>query len=46
MCVSMDGKLLALFTEKGELWVISTDFQKNLSQYNTHSAVPPEQMVW
>jgi len=46
MSVSMDGKLLALFTEKGELWVISTDFQKNLSQYNTGSKVPPEQMVW
>lgn len=46
MCVSPDGKLLALFTSKGELWVISTDFQKNLSQYSTGSKEPPEQMVW
>jgi len=46
MCVSMDGKLLGLFTDKGELWVISTDFQKNLSQYNTGSTVAPDQMVW
>ncbi|KAI8391556.1 Vps16, C-terminal region-domain-containing protein [Radiomyces spectabilis] len=46
MAVSPNGKFLALFTADGKLWVVSTDFQKNLSEYATKSKIPPQQLVW
>ncbi|KAI9491794.1 Vps16, C-terminal region-domain-containing protein [Zychaea mexicana] len=46
MAVSPNGKFLALFTGDGKLWVVSTDFQKNLSEYATKSKIPPQQLVW
>ncbi|KAG0040394.1 hypothetical protein BGZ82_003119 [Podila clonocystis] len=46
MSVSPDGKYLALFTNDGRLWVVSTDFQKNLSEFATKSQVAPQQLVW
>ncbi|KAI8983029.1 Vps16, N-terminal region-domain-containing protein [Pilobolus umbonatus] len=46
MVVSPNGKFLALFTLDGKLWVVSTDFQKNLSEYSTKSKIPPQQLVW
>ena len=46
MTVSPNGKLLACFTESGILWVMPVDFSKNLSQFDTKSKTPPEQMVW
>lgn len=46
MSVSPNGKYLALFTAEGKLWVVSTDFEKNLSEYATKSKVPPQQLVW
>ncbi|KAI9106064.1 Vps16, N-terminal region-domain-containing protein [Phlyctochytrium arcticum] len=44
--VSPNGKFLALFTEEGRLWVVSTDFQKNLAEFATNSSTPPLQMTW
>ena len=46
MAVSPNGKLLACFTRDGILWVVSSDFSKNLSQFDTQSKVDPDQMVW
>ncbi|RCI02191.1 hypothetical protein CU098_008663 [Rhizopus stolonifer] len=46
MVVSPNGKFLALFTADGKLWVVSTDFQKNISEYSTKSKIPPQQLVW
>ncbi|KAI8081330.1 Vps16, C-terminal region-domain-containing protein [Halteromyces radiatus] len=46
MTVSPNGKFLALFTAEGKLWVVSTDFEKNLSEYATKSKIPPQQLVW
>ncbi|PKK73317.1 vacuolar protein sorting-associated protein 16 [Rhizophagus irregularis] len=46
MAVSPNGKFLALFTSDGKLWVVSTDFQKNLSEFATKSQVPPQQLIW
>ncbi|RHZ79068.1 hypothetical protein Glove_152g21 [Diversispora epigaea] len=46
MAVSPNGIFLALFTSDGKLWVVSTDFQKNLSEFATKSQVPPQQLVW
>ncbi|RIB09211.1 Vps16, C-terminal region-domain-containing protein, partial [Gigaspora rosea] len=46
MDVSPNGKFLALFTNEGKLMVISTDFQKNLSEFATKAQDPPQQLVW
>ncbi|RUS17640.1 Vps16, N-terminal region-domain-containing protein, partial [Endogone sp. FLAS-F59071] len=46
MAVSPNGKFLALFTIDGKLWVVSTDFQKNLSEFSTKSKIPPHQLAW
>ncbi|OZJ06505.1 hypothetical protein BZG36_00636 [Bifiguratus adelaidae] len=46
MAVSPNGKLLALFTVTGRVWVISSDFQQDYSSFNTESKVAPQQLVW
>ncbi|KAI8328235.1 Vps16, C-terminal region-domain-containing protein [Chlamydoabsidia padenii] len=46
MTVSPNGKFLALFTAEGKLWVVSADFQKNISEFATKSKIPPQQLVW
>lgn len=46
MDVSPNGKFLALFTNEGKLMVVSTDFQKNLSEFPTKAQDPPQQLVW
>ncbi|KAI8601749.1 Vps16, N-terminal region-domain-containing protein [Dissophora ornata] len=46
MSVSPDGRFLALFTADGKVWVVSTDFEKNLSEFPTQSHLPPNQLVW
>ncbi|KAI8809803.1 Vps16, N-terminal region-domain-containing protein [Cladochytrium replicatum] len=46
MAVSPNGKVLALFTADGRLWVVSSDFQKELAEFSTGSATPPLQMTW
>lgn len=37
MSVSPNGKLLACFSESGVLWVVLSDFSKNVSQFDTKS---------
>jgi hypothetical protein len=39
MSVSPNGKLLACFSETGVLWVVLSDFSKNVSQFDTKSKV-------
>jgi hypothetical protein len=46
MSVCPNGKMLACFTHDGFVWVITTDFSKNLSEFPTKSQVPPQQLVW
>lgn len=46
MSVCPNGKMLACFTHDGFVWVITTDFSKNLSEFPTKSQVPPHQLVW
>lgn len=33
--VSPNGKFVSLYTAEGKVWVISSDFQENLSEYDT-----------
>ncbi|KAG0320863.1 hypothetical protein BGZ99_004280 [Dissophora globulifera] len=46
MAVSPDGKYLALFTAEGRVWVVSTDFQQNITGLSMKMNVPPLQLVW
>ena len=49
MAPSPNGKSLALFTMSGMLWVVSTDFQRNLAEFDSTSAGadgPVRQVEW
>ncbi|KZP18145.1 vacuolar protein sorting-associated protein 16 [Athelia psychrophila] len=47
---SPNGKSLALRTSSGTLWVVSTDFQRNLAEFDTSSVLgaegPVRQVEW
>lgn len=46
MAVSSNGRFLACFTHDGRLLVVSNDFSRTMSEFNTESALPPEQLIW
>eukprot|EP01135_Chromosphaera_perkinsii_P006872 Nk52_evm27s621 gene=Nk52_evmTU27s621 len=46
MTVSPNGKLIALFSVTGVLSVVSTDFQKSFTEYNSKTNVTPSQLCW
>eukprot|EP00457_Paulinella_chromatophora_P001435 gb/GEZN01001437.1/.p1 GENE.gb/GEZN01001437.1/~~gb/GEZN01001437.1/.p1 ORF type:complete len:837 (-),score=141.79 gb/GEZN01001437.1/:524-3034(-) len=46
MVISPAAELIACFNDQGTLWVMSTDFEKTLSKFNTKSKVPPKDLVW
>ena len=43
LAVTPSGKMLACFTDTGMLWVCSTDFEKNLTEFNPMAQKPPTQ---
>ncbi|KAI9683849.1 MAG: hypothetical protein M1829_004183 [Trizodia sp. TS-e1964] len=44
--VSPNGRFAALYTEEGRLWVISSDFQNKLSEYNSGVKSRPRDVQW
>ncbi|KAJ8307571.1 hypothetical protein KUTeg_015655 [Tegillarca granosa] len=46
MAVSYNNKYLALFTDKGVIWIGSSDLQKVYCEFNTKSVQPPQQLAW
>lgn len=46
VCVSPNGKFIALYTDEGRVWVISSDFQDKLSEYDTKAKTMPRDMQW
>lgn len=44
--VSPNGKFIALYTEDGKVWVISSDFQNRLSEYDSRVKTPPKDLQW
>jgi len=50
MAPSPNGKSLALLTVSGMLWVVSTDFQRNLAEFDTTTTIgaegPVKQVEW
>ncbi|TID18954.1 putative vacuolar protein sorting vps16 protein [Venturia nashicola] len=44
--VSPNGRFVALYTGDGKVWVVSSDFQNRLSEYDTKSKTMPKDMQW
>ncbi|KAI9796995.1 MAG: hypothetical protein M1825_006274, partial [Sarcosagium campestre] len=44
--VSPNGKFVALFTEDGKVWVITSDFQNKLSEYDSGAKAIPQSVEW
>ena len=44
--VSPNGRFVTLYTEDGKVWVISSDFQKKLSEYNSKAKTVPKDVQW
>lgn len=43
---SPNGKFIALYTDDGKVWVISSDFQDRLSEYDSKVKTPPKHLEW
>ncbi|KAJ3335380.1 hypothetical protein HDU93_005657, partial [Gonapodya sp. JEL0774] len=46
LSVSSNGKFLALYTKNNKVWVVSTDFSKNLCLFDTRMDAPPDSIAW
>ena len=44
--VSPNGKFVTLYTEDGKVWVISSDFQEKLSEYDSKARTVPKDVQW
>jgi hypothetical protein len=44
--VSPNGKFVALHTEDGKIWVVSSDFQNKLSEYDSKAKTVPKDVQW
>lgn len=44
--ISPNGKFIALYTEDGKVWVISSDFQERFSEYDSKVKTPPKDLQW
>lgn len=44
--ISPNGKFIALYTDDGKVWVISSDFQDRLSEYESKVKTPPKALEW
>jgi vacuolar protein sorting-associated protein 16 len=44
--VSPNGRFAALFTEDGKVWVVSSDFQNKLSDYDSKARTLPKHVEW
>lgn len=46
IAVSPNGKFVALYTDDGKVWVISSDFQDRFSEYESKARTPPKDLQW
>lgn len=44
--ISPNGKFIALYTDDGKVWVISSDFQERFSEYESKVKTPPKDLQW
>lgn len=46
LSVSPNGKFIALYTDTGKVWVISSDFENRLTEYDSRVKTPPKDLQW
>ncbi|XP_059140490.1 vacuolar protein sorting-associated protein 16 homolog [Physella acuta] len=46
MALSFNHKYLALFTQRGYIWIGTADLQKKFCEFYTKSELQPQQLVW
>ncbi|KAF1815594.1 vacuolar protein-like protein sorting vps16 [Eremomyces bilateralis CBS 781.70] len=46
LAVSPNGKFVALYTDDGKVWVVSSDFQNRFSEYDTRVKTLPKDLHW
>ena len=44
--VSPNGHFIALYTDDGKVWVVSSDFQNKLSEYDSKARTVPKDVQW
>ena len=44
--VSPNGKFIAVYTDDGKVWVVTSDFQNRLSEYSSKVKTPPRMLEW
>jgi hypothetical protein len=44
--VSPNGRFVAIYTEDGKVWVVSSDFQNKFSEYDSKAKTPPKDVQW
>ena len=44
--ISPNGRFIALYTEDGKVWVVSSDFQEKLSEYDSKAKTVPRDVQW
>ena len=46
LSVSPNGRFIALYTDDSKVWVVSSDFQEKLSEYDTRAKTVPKDLQW
>lgn len=46
VCVSPNGQFVTLYTEDGKVWVITSDFQNKLGEYESKTKTVPKDVQW
>ncbi|KAG9875241.1 vacuolar protein sorting-associated protein 16, partial [Aureobasidium melanogenum] len=44
--VAPNAKFIALYTQDGKVWVISSDFENRLTEYDSRVKTPPKDLQW
>ena len=44
--VSPNGQYVALYTVDGKVWVITSDFQNKIGEYESKTRTPPKDVQW
>ena len=44
--VSPNGQYVALYTVDGKVWVITSDFQNKIGEYESKTKTPPKDVQW
>ncbi|RMD42720.1 hypothetical protein DV735_g2410, partial [Chaetothyriales sp. CBS 134920] len=46
IAVSPNGRFVALYTDDGKVWVVSSDFRNKYTEYDSKAKTPPNRLLW